>query len=593
MTRLRVDGAWAASIGSTWLWGLGFFFSMHVTLTYGWLGFLLFAVPNALGLGLFGLIAGRRADLPAWWARVRGRYAGFFLLYQVAAIAITLFAAGAGFWQPAFGPGAAVAVAALALAGCLFGHVVGLSGLRRWHGPLLVVGLAAAATALVALWRDPAGPVVGAAAGIDRRFVGLMLPTLIGFLLGPWLDAQHWQRAVAIREAGRSVGQTYAAGAVLFFGLLCLNAALAASAGLVAVRLPVDGLPEGIIAVATAAATQNLALVAFGLWVVVALLSTIDSFYVATRAMLVDLVRESNNTLLALIPTGLATSPFWVLSPALALAGLGLALDLPMMAYLVPFATLLVGAAACLAAETVLGPRRYDPVVCLGGGALATAPFALGYYGGMPGLVWLASLAAVAPVLPLLLAGRSAEPVAPAVEAAPALGVAVAGPATPAAGGSTGSAYGFTADGWFELGIVPTYDDTNSVGNVYFANYMRFVGKCREMFFAVSMPDFDLKTTDFFILTKDFTHKFRREVVEFEPIVVRLRIEKYNRRFVTLQHEILTEAGEMVGRGDQQLMFVSSSDYAPLNIPAAVMTAFLPHFQRAASNANQRATAAA
>ncbi|WP_204324907.1 hypothetical protein, partial [Morganella morganii] len=68
---------------------------------------------------------------------------------------------------------------------------------------------------------------------------------------------------------------------------------------------------------------------------------------------------------------------------------------------------------------------------------------------------------------------------------------------------------------------------------VYFANYVRWVGKAREMFFNICMPKFDLKTTDFYVLTKSFTHDFRREAVEFEPITVKIKIANHNRKFVT------------------------------------------------------------
>mgnify|MGYP007078068774 CR=1 FL=1 len=50
----RQSLAWSPTIALSWLWGLGFFYSMHVTYLYGWPGFLAFAVPNACGLALFG-----------------------------------------------------------------------------------------------------------------------------------------------------------------------------------------------------------------------------------------------------------------------------------------------------------------------------------------------------------------------------------------------------------------------------------------------------------------------------------------------------------------------------------------------------------
>jgi acyl-CoA thioesterase FadM len=112
----------------------------------------------------------------------------------------------------------------------------------------------------------------------------------------------------------------------------------------------------------------------------------------------------------------------------------------------------------------------------------------------------------------------------------------------------TVASHGFDGH-WFVLRLIPTYDDTNSVGNVYFANYVRWVGKARELFFNICMPNFDLKSTDFYILTKSFHHDFRREAMEFEPVTIRISIASHNRKFVTLAHEIHSEVNGLLGRG--------------------------------------------
>ena len=124
---------------------------------------------------------------------------------------------------------------------------------------------------------------------------------------------------------------------------------------------------------------------------------------------------------------------------------------------------------------------------------------------------------------------------------------------------------------------MPSYDDTNSVGNVYFANYVRWVGKTRELFFAKCVPNFDLKTTGFFILTRDFYHKFIRETREFEAILVRIRVGKHNRKFVTLEHEIRNRAGDLLGKGTQQLMFVDVATYGLIDVPVEALRGFLPY----------------
>jgi acyl-CoA thioesterase FadM len=130
---------------------------------------------------------------------------------------------------------------------------------------------------------------------------------------------------------------------------------------------------------------------------------------------------------------------------------------------------------------------------------------------------------------------------------------------------------------WFVYSFIATYQDTNSVGNVYFGMYALFVGKTRELFFNAVMPDFDLKTTKFFILTRSFEHKFVREAREFDVITVKIRVSDFSRKFCTLEHQIFGSDNQLLGKGKQNLLFVASKDYSLLDIPGEVYSAFLPY----------------
>ncbi|KOR28254.1 hypothetical protein TI05_17285, partial [Achromatium sp. WMS3] len=60
-----------------------------------------------------------------------------------------------------------------------------------------------------------------------------------------------------------------------------------------------------------------------------------------------------------------------------------------------------------------------------------------------------------------------------------------------------------------------------------------WVGKTRELFFRYGFPEFDIKKTDWFILTRSYEHKFLREAREFDEIIIRIRVASFNRKFVT------------------------------------------------------------
>lgn len=582
------SAAWAPTIALSWFWGLGFFYAIHVTLTYGWLGFLAFALPNATGLGLFGWVLGApRRNLDAIVAAVQGPYALLFMGAQFFAVAITIFGFAAYAWIPLFGHEAAVGVVALVLVACSIGHAVPLRGIRVIHGGALVVGLAAGAVLLGVLPGHGSGWEVPLQA-FDERFYGLVIPSLVGFLLGPWMDIQQWQRAVEIRRSGGSVRAAYVTGALLFLGLLTINALLAARAGLGTPIISADGLSGAYAAVAQAIGRDPAAgaVAAFVIWTAIAAATTIDSFYTATRWLGTSITTRSNSPLLAFVPAGLVASPVWILGAALATAAAAIWANLSLLYLMMPFATLLVGAAACLVCETLGATRRYDSVLASMIGATACLIFATGYLAPSWALLAIAPLIGLIGALPMIseiLGWRAAPPVAeliPAAERAPrAVPVPVAVDQTDAV-----ASHGFDGH-WFVLRLIPTYDDTNSVGNVYFANYVRWVGKARELFFNICMPNFDLKSTDFYILTKSFHHDFRREAMEFEPVTVRISIASHNRKFVTLAHEIHSEVNGLLGRGEQSLMFVDTVHYRPLDIPRTIIEGFLPYWPKTSPHA--------
>jgi YbgC/YbaW family acyl-CoA thioester hydrolase len=579
---------WSPTIALSWLWGLGFFYAIHVTLAYGWLGFLSFAVTNAAGLFLFGWFLGSPNRDPAQILKnAGGAYVVLFLLCQLFAVAITIFGLVAYLWLPIIGSNPLIGVGVVVLGACAVGQSASLRVIRGLHAVYLVVGVIAAFVALRGLLATSgaaAEPVPIAA--FDSRFYGLVLPTVVGFLLGPWTDIQQWQRAIEIRRDGGSVRWAYGVGALIFFGLLAINACLAAAAGRIGSVVTADGLPgfQATVAIAIERSGLHGAIIAYVCWAVIAAVSSIASAYYATRWFMVSLAANSVSPLLAFIPASFVSSPLWIIVIAIALAGAAIAGNLSQMNLMAPFATLLAGAAGCLAAESFGARRRYDAVLCYLIGTAAFLVFFAGYVVPVAALIAISPLIALLGVLPtigiffgfgkkpdaaLTPTTSEPEPIAPTVIVA---------------NRDAAASYGFDGQ-TFVVHLVPTYDDTNSVGNIYFANYVRWVGKAREMFFDACMPEFDLKKTDYYVLTRSFTHQFRREAREFDPITVRIRISGHNRKFVTLEHEIHGEELGLLGRGEQSLMFVDTEHFRPLDIPRAIIEGFLPYWPKGSPHA--------
>lgn len=633
--------SWPASIALSWLWGLGFFFSIHFAFSYGFVGLILFALPNALGLVLFGVLTGRignAAAIRAWIEKAFARYGAIFALYQIAALSLTLFALMAYFALPAgvelpFAVGFAVLAISVFLA-----EATGFPRIRIVHLALLGV-FALLAVFLLTSASLPGAPRPPAAGLSDGEFWAYLIPLTVGLLVGPWTDLQQWQRAVAVAEGGQSVARAFAIGGGIFFVLLLAVGSLGlmlVSPDVTVAPAAIDGRvhAEAVVAASLVGMDGGLYLAAFGLMALIAVVTTCDSGYLALRWFLERTEQTASNPIMALLPKGLIKSPLPTFVLVFAIAAIGIEASLELEHFMVLYATIFLAYSLALAIQAARRrePAALRPLLPLSG-LVSLGLMAIGYFEHLDPLMIVAVLVPPAAALVWLRSDtddRATETSGPAGGGterpesgqggtitdlsqhghagangngaaalngsnghAPHIWQADADALTafdhgPLNGNGNGNGHhglrdkltdlsGWFDKKWFTIEIVPTYGDTNSVGNVYFASYVGWIGKARELFFRHCMPNFDLNQTPYFILTRNFNHKFKRETKEFEALTVRLKIESFNRKFVKLRHEIRDRMDQMIGEGEQTLMFVETSDYRLIDIPGDVYNAFIPH----------------
>ncbi|MGA1539047.1 MAG: thioesterase family protein [Chthoniobacterales bacterium] len=618
---------WGNTVALSWMWGLGLFFSVQFTLQFGLFGLLSFAIPNCLGLIFFGFITHHLARRQAGGSESLGKFfTGWsrpfrlvFFLYQLLAVTLTIFALIRYGWMP-LGLSPEVLYLPLILlvvlaAGILFGEEFNIRRIKWSHGVIFLIVAGAIGILLSAPSRI--SPDLGAVRveklpTDDWNFWGYMVPIFIGFLLGPWLDLQQWQRAIQMHRERVSVAAAYVTGSLQFFLLLLFHGllalwALGAGAGEF-LHTGLGGHLYGHDAVMRLlfekAAAHPWIFGAYCVFLCACVLTTLDSGYIALRWFLQSNVRTSVNAIFALVPTSLVTSPIplFLFCGLIALAGAALGLELEY--FMIFYATFFVGYSALAVARCYVNtPANRIPQVkmfCIG--SLAVVIFAFGYLLAYPVFMIIGSLLPLGYVIWTLLKPTAGEDFvsdadqlgAPADEMSP-----LAAPTLPAADLRVPAAVeapptitatakslveavqhplgGHFEGKWFVHSFVATYADTNSVGNVYFGMYAMWVGKTRELFFNRVMPKFNLKNTSFYILTRSFEHKFVRETREFETVSVRIRIGGYNRKFVTLEHEVYDSQNQLLGKGQQSLLFVSSSDYKMIDVPPEVHTAFVPY----------------
>ncbi|MDQ1005669.1 enediyne biosynthesis thioesterase [Streptomyces sp. V4I23] len=109
----------------------------------------------------------------------------------------------------------------------------------------------------------------------------------------------------------------------------------------------------------------------------------------------------------------------------------------------------------------------------------------------------------------------------------------------------------------FDINLVATTGDTNMVGNVYFATFIKWQGMCRELCLVEHAPKF-LQELDGEIsaLTESTSCKYLDEVWVGDRVSVRMSIPWIRLHLMPLEFSYyrITEAGEqLVATGEQMI----------------------------------------
>jgi acyl-CoA thioesterase FadM len=610
---------WGNSVALSWMWGLGLFFSVQVTYMFGFRGLLMFAIPNALGLIFFGIFTqkvanrekGRSESLAIFFDKFSRPFRLVFYIYQILALSLTIFAlvrylfiplelaTGNLFWL--YVP---MVILVIIAAGCLLGEEFGIGKIKLSHAGLGVIVLVAIAIIVFNLNPGYASNFKLVEPFRDdwhfSRFWGLAIPFVIGLLVGPWLDLQHWQRAIQIHREQTSVRGSYLTGGIIFFLLILFHGGLAywvmgKTNNAITSHLGLDGLNychEMIVQYFSRNFAEGGELRFYGYcsFLTICVVTTLDSGYIALKWFLGNSVAKSDNMLLSLIPKQFISSPLLSFALCGMIAFIGIVAKLELEYFMVFFASFFVGYAALAIARCFVpnSQEKFPQIRMLSMAIISVAVFSFGYLRSENLLMILGSIMPFAYVIWLVFnadlfrlvtekTGIHIESNDEIIGSAPQLmedAPALVHVGAPAKGHSL---HGHFEDKWFVYSSIASYSDTNSVGNVYFGMYGMFVGKARELFFNQVMPFFDLKTTNFFILTRSYEHKFVREAKEFDTIVVKIRVAEYNRKFCTLEHQIFDSENHLLGKGKQSLMFVAAANYGLIDIPAEVHSSFMKY----------------
>ncbi|MBM6405603.1 acyl-CoA thioesterase [Phycicoccus sp. CSK15P-2] len=147
---------------------------------------------------------------------------------------------------------------------------------------------------------------------------------------------------------------------------------------------------------------------------------------------------------------------------------------------------------------------------------------------------------------------------------------------------------------YYEIRHVIGFEETNLVGNVYYVNYLRWQGRCREMFLKEKAPAVlaDLQD-DLKLFTIKVDCEYFNEVTAFDEMSIRMSLADLTQTQVefTFDYVHLRPGGEevLVARGRQRVacMRGDNRDTAPSRVPAALVSALEPYATRSPSLAGR------
>jgi enediyne biosynthesis thioesterase len=136
---------------------------------------------------------------------------------------------------------------------------------------------------------------------------------------------------------------------------------------------------------------------------------------------------------------------------------------------------------------------------------------------------------------------------------------------------------------YYEYRHLVGFEETNLVGNVYYVNYLRWQGRCREMFLRDKAPDvLDDIRDDLKLFTLKVDCEFLSELAAFDELSIRMRLEDLTQTQIGFAFDYVRlreGVEELVARGRQRVacMRGPNTETRPAKVPEALQAALAPY----------------
>lgn len=136
---------------------------------------------------------------------------------------------------------------------------------------------------------------------------------------------------------------------------------------------------------------------------------------------------------------------------------------------------------------------------------------------------------------------------------------------------------------YYEIRHTVGFEDTNLAGNVYYVNYLRWQGRCREMFLKEKAPEVLVELQqDLKLFTLKVECEFFAEITAFHELSVRMRLEELTQTQIQFAFDyvrLIDGLENLVARGRQRIacMRGPNNNTVPARVPAALREALEPY----------------
>lgn len=129
-------------------------------------------------------------------------------------------------------------------------------------------------------------------------------------------------------------------------------------------------------------------------------------------------------------------------------------------------------------------------------------------------------------------------------------------------------------DEYYEYRHIVGFEETNLVGNVYYVNYVRWQGRCREMFLLEHAPDvLDDLRGDLKLFTIKSECEYLSEISAFDELSIRMRLEDLTQTQIGFAFDYVRVrrdgVDELIARGRQRVACMRGANgaTAPARVP--------------------------